>query len=52
MEKSKVEQKYKGVRRIEKRQIEPKKNQQDLMEQKQHVPKLDYENSWKKFFKN
>lgn len=52
MHKSKVEQKYEGVRRIERRQIAPEKNQNDLPEKKQHVPKTTYKNSWKKFFKS
>ncbi len=46
----KIDQKWKGVRRIEKRQITPKITPNTLNETKSHVPKELYENNWRRFF--
>ncbi len=46
---SKVQQKYVGVRQIERRPLKTKKTINKLNQTKSHVPKEIYDHHWKKF---
>ena len=46
---SKVQQKYAGVRQIERRPIKTKKTINKLNQTKSHVPKEIYQDNWKSF---